>query len=125
MVINEEEKNAFTQSVMGDTEGGGGGEGGAAVYVAYDNETGVLDATFNELVEYFNNGKLVFTSVMYEDDGTEYHNWWILTMLQRVPNGSSVSYLAYFTFFSFYDGAAHLGSFVLYTSDPDENMFAD
>lgn len=25
MVINEEEKNAFTQSVMGDTEGGGGG----------------------------------------------------------------------------------------------------
>lgn len=121
MIINDEEKNAFTQSVMGDTEGGGGD----AVYVAYDNETVRLDATFNELLEYHNNGKLVFSNGMSEDDGTTSYNWWILTMLQRVHNGSEVLYYALFSVYPFYEGSMHLETFFFAATDPDVKMMSD
>lgn len=121
MIINDEEKNVFTQSVMGDTEGGGG----VAVYVAHDEESGELDATFNELVEYFNNDKLVFISGMGENDGTTTYGWNILTIMQRVSYNQSVIYYARFTYFPFYDGSQHLETMLFAATDPDEKMMLD
>ena len=122
MLINDEEKNAFTQSVMGDTEGGGGG---AAVYVTYDTETATLDATFNELVEYFNDDKLVFTKGTSENDGEEYRNWGILTVLHRIPNGGGALYYAIFSSFPFYEGSSHLDALIFAATDPDVKMMPD
>ena len=124
MVINEEEKNAFTQSVMGDTECGGG-EGGSAVYVTYNRETATIDVTFNELVEYFNNGKLIFSNGINDDSGTTNYNWWVLTQLQRIVNGGSTTYVAIFSIFPLIEGTIRVDYFVFLASDPDEKMMAD
>lgn len=102
-----------------------GGGGGSAIRITFDDDTGELNATFNELLQYFNDGKLVFLSGMGEDDGTTNYTWDILTRLQRVSYDSSLTYYAYFTFVSFYDGGSHLETFLLYSTDPDEKMIQD
>lgn len=43
MIINDEEKNAFTQSVMGDTEGGGGGSSVSSCECEIDFNTGRVE----------------------------------------------------------------------------------
>lgn len=125
MVINDEEKNAFTQSVMGDTEGGGGG--GSAVRIDIDNETGELGATFNELVEYFNNGKIIFTSGsgMGENEGTTIYSWYLLTSIRSVQNGASRLYYAEFSRFSIFESDPRIDIFVFAATDPDEKMMPD
>ena len=122
MIINDEEKNAFTQSVMGDTEGGGGG---SAVRIDFDTETGELGATFNELVEYFNNGKIMFISEMGENDGTTSYAWWILTSIRSVQNGASRLYYAEFSIFSIFEGDPRIDIIVFSATDPDEKMMPD
>lgn len=122
MIINDEEKNAFTQSVMGDTEGGGGG---SAVRIDFDTETAELGATFNELVEYFNNGKIMFTSGMAENEGTTSYAWWILTSMKSVQNGASRLYYAEFSIFSISEGNPRIDIMVFSATDPDEKMMPD
>lgn len=121
MKINEEEKNAFTQSVIGDTEGGGG----SAVRIDFDTETAELGATFNELVEYFNNGKIMFTSGMGENEGTTSYAWWILTSMKSVQNGASRLYYAEFSIFSVFEGNPRIDITVFVATDPDVKMMPD
>lgn len=122
MKINEEDKNAFTISVMGDTEGGGGG---SAVYVEFDTEHGSINATFNELVQYYNDGKLVFTSVSDENNGVLSYTWGLLTKLKRTPNGQSITYEATITAFAIFDGDPVMQPTHFISNDPDETMIID
>lgn len=111
MVINEEEKNAFTQSVMGDTEGGGGG--GDAVHINYDAETLKIDKSYNDLLEYSNSGKMVFFIYAEEVEGELHVGLFPMFWL----NSTSTGYSAIF-------GSSD-SSFTFISNDPDEPMLND
>lgn len=139
MVINDEEKNAFTQSVMGDTEviptiteadegkvltvaegeavwaeGGGGG----VIHIIHDLETGKINATFNELLQHFNNGEIVLTNSSWDVEGQVLYFWNILTEMVQESN----AYFVYFTRFEFNDGGSNPYNEIYYATDPDEEM---
>ncbi len=121
MVINEEEKNAFTQSVMGDTEGGGGGSGN--VYIEFDETS--INASFNDLLEYYNAGKLIFLKQFHDEEGETYYTPFMLTQMKRISYDSSLTFYAYFTSFPFYDGGVQPFAFIFISTDADENMMLE
>ena len=89
MVINEEEKNSFTQSVMGDTEGGGGG-GGSKVYELTqdpDTQTFTLHATYNEIMGDLSTGyPLVVRKTAREEDGILFLDLFAIIAIAGAPD---------------------------------------
>ena len=99
---------------------GGGGSGN--IYLELDSGTGSIDASFNELQEYYNDGKLVLLKNVYDDGGTTHYEWYIMTEMRRVPDGASLTFYAYFSAFPFFEDGVHIYSLIFTSTDADENM---
>ena len=96
-----------------------GGGGGGVIYVSRDLESGEINATFNELLQHFNNGEFVLTNNLWDDDDDQViYVWNILTEMVQASN----AYYVYFTEFRFYNGGAHPYTEIFYAADPDEKM---
>lgn len=119
MVINENQKNAFTQSVMGDSEGGGGippiteadegkvltvddGEpvwaegGGGSAFIAND-VSGVLDKKAGELLEAYENGSQLFICANLGEGVTGYLNQAVITVAaySYEDSGSTIEFYGF------------------------------
>ena len=102
-----------------------GGGGGNAVYINFDTGDGSIDASFNELLQYYNEGKFLFSSIMFEDEGATTYRWFMVTQLQRVSNDQSFTYIATLTAFGFAEGEPYMDPMFFIASDPDEKMVVE
>jgi len=100
---------------------GGGGGGGNAVYINFDTANGRIDASYNDLLQYYYDGKFIFSKDSYEDEGTTNYVWHILTQLKD----ESTTFYAHFTAFYFYDGSPNPSNMIFYANDPDEKMLIE
>lgn len=101
MVINEEEKNAFTQSVMGDTEGGGGG--GSSVSICecqMDFDTGQVELLekASVLYEQKKSGTLIAHFKMSISDTAYQEVFFDVTACKNTVNASTNSYAFFLNF---------------------------
>lgn len=145
MVINEEEKNAFTQSVMGDTDGGGlptiteddegkvltvadgsavwaeGGGESPLVLIEYAPNDMEINKSYNELKAYYEANKIVYFTSTEATSTKEYRYIYFLTELKHEGD----YYLAVFTTGSFGSGSWDPYVKLLSSLGPDDIMFID
>ena len=121
MIINDEEKNAFTQSVMGDSEGGGGGGESPLVLIEYDPNDMEINKSYNELKAYYEANKIVYFTSTETVSTKEYRYIYFLTELKHEDD----YYLAVFTTGSFGNGSWDAYVKLLSSLDPDDIMYID
>ena len=92
--------------------GGGGGDSSSVLYVNYDDEEEILDASYNEIKAAVEAGKVVVC---------EYHrNEHMIVYAYLSALGDDTTYYACFTYILNGVGAATLD---LWADDPDEDMY--
>lgn len=99
---------------------GGGGEG--AIYIDFNADEMKLDASFNELLEYYNEGKLIFFKEFFDEEGETRYTPFMLTQMKRISYDQSLTFYAYFTAFPFYDGGVQPFAMPFISTDADEKM---
>lgn len=148
MVVDINEVNSFTQTVKEVGEGvevpipdvsdsgkvliaGDDGSvswesgGGGIEVFEFDLQEYKINKSYNQLLSYMNDGKLVMGVMTFEDDSNTFTVAYILTQLIRVPNDNVVTYEARLGSISYNDGGGRAESIPLVAEDPDIPMIID
>lgn len=94
MIINDEEKNAFTQSVMGDSEGGGGGSSVSICEASLDFNTGRMELLekASVLYEQKKSGTLIGHFIMNISDTAYQETYFDVFTCSHASNGTVNTY---------------------------------
>lgn len=101
-----------------------GGDSGIEVF-EFDMEEFKINKSYNQLLSYMNDGKLVMGVMTFEDDGNTFTTAYILTQLIRIPNDGAVLYEARLCSISYHDGGGRAEAIPLVAEDPDTPMLLD